>query len=99
MEDEAGQSTFGTILVVSGVSSSLLVRDIPSMNNCVVLERLGNGDKVLWTGEIQFSEAEDNHVEPWVKIVTEDGEEGWSRPFYLHPEEYVGVEFYVGECK
>lgn len=97
--DEAGQSAFGTIFVVSGVSSSLLVRDIPSMENCVVLERLGNGDKVLWTGEIQFSEAEDNHVEPWVKIITENGAEGWSRLFYLHPEEYVGVEFYVGECK
>lgn len=87
---------FETTLVVSGISSSLLVRDIPFLENCVVLERLGNGDKVIWRGEMQFSEAENNHVEPWVKIVTEEGIEGWSRLFYLHPEEYSEVKFWIG---
>lgn len=73
-----------------------MVRDVPSLENCAVLERLGNGDLVVWRGEMQFSEAEDDHVEPWVKIVTEEGTEGWSRLFYLHPEEYMDVEFSVG---
>lgn len=83
-------------LVVSGVSSSLLVRDVPSMEDCAVLERLVNGDMVIWRGEMRFSEAEDEHVEPWVKVVTKAGTEGWSRLFYLHPENYADVEFLVG---
>ncbi len=87
---------FEITLVVSGVSSSLLVRDVPSMENCAVLERLGNGDMVTWKGEMRFSEAEDEHVEPWVKIVTEEGTEGWSRLFYLQPEEYADMELRVG---
>ena len=81
--------------MVSGVSSSLLVRDMPSMEDCEVLERLVNGDMVIWRGEMRFSEAEDEHVEPWVKVVTEEGTEGWSRLFYLHPEEHADMEFRV----
>ncbi|MEY8426586.1 SH3 domain-containing protein [Lachnospiraceae bacterium 46-15] len=65
------------------------------MKNSEKLCRLKNGDAVLWRGELVFAEADDEHVEPWVKIVTGDGIEGWSRLFYLHPEEYQGMEFEV----
>ncbi len=83
-------------LIVSGVNSSLLVRDVPDVNDCEVLARLYNGDQVTWSGQITFAEA-DNHVEPWVRIMTADGIEGWSRLFYLHPESYVDRIFYLYE--
>lgn len=82
-------------LVVSGVSSSLLVRDIPSTEDCIILGRLQNDDVVVWSGQMVFSEVDNGHVEPWVKIVTVDGVEGWSRLYYLHPEQYVDMEFQV----
>lgn len=86
---------FETTLSVSGVSSSLLVRDIPSVENGNILDRLKNGDIAVWRGEMCFSEADDKHVEPWVKIITVNGVEGWSRLYYLHPEPYVDIEFRV----
>lgn len=82
-------------LIVSGVRSSLLVRSVPSMKKSKKLCRLKNGDAVFWRGELVFAEADDEHVEPWVKVVTSDGIEGWSRLFYLHPQEYQEREFEV----
>lgn len=82
-------------LVVSGIKSSLLVRDIPSIENSTVLDRLHNNDSVVWRGQMVFAEADNDHVEPWVKIVTANGVEGWSRLYYLHPEQYDDIEFFV----
>lgn len=93
-EASAGES-FEITLVVSGVDSSLLVRDIPSFKGYMALEHLKNGDIVIWRGEVQFAEAENDHVEPWVKVITENGVEGWSRLYFLHPEEYKGVNFLI----
>lgn len=88
--------TFETELTVSGISSSLLVRDKPSVEDGEILERLKNGNIVIWKGEMQFSEVNDDHrIEPWVKITTESGVEGWSRLFYLHPESYEDIAFQV----
>lgn len=85
------------MLVVSGVNSSLLVRDIPSTENCTVLDRLQNDDIVVWTGQMVFAEAEGDHVEPWVKIITQNNVEGWSRLYYLHPEQYADEVYFVGK--
>ncbi|MBD5554509.1 MAG: SH3 domain-containing protein [Roseburia sp.] len=91
----AETDSFDVILVVSGVSSSLLVRDIPSTENCIILDRLQNDDTVIWKGQLVFSEADNSHIEPWVKVVTANGVEGWCRLFYLHPDDYMEQEFYV----
>lgn len=82
-----------TILIVSGVSNSLLMRDIPSVENCVILERLHNDDTVIWNGQMTFAKADNDHIEPWVKVTTSNGTEGWCRLFYLFPEGYEGKEF------
>lgn len=86
-------------LVVYGVSSSLLVRDIPNMEGCVTLDRLYNGDKVVWTGELVFAETNNNRLETWVKVITSSGAEGWSRLNYLHPENYEGSVYHVKEME
>lgn len=85
------------VLVVSGITTSLLVRDMPSTENGVILERLHNDDTVIWTGEFVFAQIDNEHVEPWAKIATANGVEGWSRMFYLHPEQYEGRTFYAVE--
>ncbi len=96
IENEIDQrEAMETILVVSGVNSSLLVRDVPATENCTILDRLKNDDTVIWRGEMVFSVAENDHIEPWVKVVTKDNVEGWSRLYYLHPEQYADMEFYV----
>lgn len=84
-------------LIVFNVNSSLLVRDIPDMNAGVALARLHNDDRVIWTGETVFAEAENDRVEMWAKVKTEDGIEGWSRLRYLYPDNYSEKEFWVQE--
>lgn len=95
LESKKKNNSCEITLVVSGVNSSLMVRDIPSTENCVILDRLQNDDIVIWGGQLVFAEAEDGHIEPWVKIITEEGAEGWSRLFYLHPEQYQDIQFYI----
>lgn len=92
---EEDTSSFEVRLVVSGVSNSLLVRDIPDVENGIALERLMNGDTVVWTGEMVFAEAENDHVETWAKVKTVNGTEGWSRLFYLCPESYENRTFFI----
>ncbi len=82
-------------LVVSGLNSSLLVRDTPSTENFIELDRLYNGDTVTWSGLLIFSEMGNDSIEPWVKVITPNGIEGWTRLFYLYPEQYDNTEFYV----
>lgn len=84
-------------LIVAGVNSSLLVRDIPNMESGTALERLHNGDVVTWTGEMVFAEAKDNHIEAWAKVVTQNEVEGWSCLFYLHPQNYENISYHVEE--
>lgn len=82
-------------MVVSGVSKSLLVRKTPSIKKGKILKRLKNGDLVIWNGKMRFAKAEDDHTEPWVKIVTEDGVKGWCRLYYLRPKENKKKVFQV----
>ena len=82
------------ILIVYGVSTSLLVRDNPSVEQGIVLKRLYNGNCVYWQGECVFAEVEDK-IEPWVKIKTLDGVEGWCRLMYLYPKEYRNAVYHI----
>lgn len=93
-EDESEVINNIGVLVAYGLNTSLLVRDMPDMQNGTVLTRIYNGNKVFWNGEIAFSEVEDK-IEPWVKITTDDGVEGWSRLLYLYPEEYLTTVYVV----
>ena len=85
---------FETALMVAGLNSSLLVRDIPEVENSVVLDRLYNDDLVTWNGEIAYSYVE-NRVKPWAKITMQNGTTGWSRMDYLYPAQYEGVIYSV----
>lgn len=99
-EDEITEDSFEEItLVVSGVESSLLIRDVPSVDDCDVLDRLVNDDVVLWRGQMAFAKADNDHIEPWVKVITSNGAEGWCRLFYLHPDEYEGKEYFVSDLE
>ena len=92
--DNIKKNEFGVALIVSGLNSTLLVRDIPDKENSEVLGNLYNNDYVIWTGEMAFSYV-DNRVEPWAKIIMEDGTTGWSRMDYLYPLEYEKTVYYV----
>lgn len=95
-KEEISKDNFEEItLVVSGVDTSLLIRDVPSIDECNVLDNLQNDDAVIWKGQLIFAKAENDHVEPWVKVTTANGAEGWCRLFYLHPDEYENKEFHV----
>ncbi len=83
-----------SLIVLTESSSSLLVRDIPSVEDYVVLDELYNDDRVIWRGEMVFSQAGE-YIEPWAKIETANGVEGWSRLVYLYPEQYEELEFLV----
>lgn len=83
------------VLTVSGVKTALKVRDLPTMETDVVLDRVHNGDNIIWNGQLAFSKEENGVVELWAKIITPNGIEGWSRMSYLLPEEYEKAEFYV----
>ncbi|MEH2957588.1 SH3 domain-containing protein [Candidatus Merdisoma sp. JLR.KK006] len=94
-EDTINAEYSEIILNVSGVKSALLIRNSPSIDAEEKLGRLYNGDQVIWNGQLTFSKGENDKVEPWVKIVTSDGIEGWSRMLYLLPEEYENIMFHV----
>lgn len=84
-------------LVVSGVQTSLLVRDLPTTETDNILDRIQNDDRVLWNGQMAFSKDENGVVEAWVWIATPNGIEGWSRLSYLLPEGYESAEYFVIE--
>lgn len=92
------KNEFEATLIVAGLNTTLLVRDMPDKENSEVLGNLYNDDYVSWNGEIAFSYV-DNRVEPWVKVTMEDGTTGWSRMNYLYPVEYEKTIYYVTESQ
>lgn len=72
------------------VSSALRMRDIPSPMDSTTLDTVGNGEIVMWNGELAFGFAEGKQ-EPWVKVAAESGSEGWVRLYYLQPEDDAGL--------
>ena len=75
-------------LIVHNLNTVLYVRDIPDINNGIIVEDLYNGDCVMWNGEMQFVEWEYGNIEILAKVVTENGIEGWSLLDYLYPENF-----------
>lgn len=96
-EDEAFEVTPPDLieLQVVGIRTALLIRDVPSVESGNALERLKNNDVVRWSGQLIFAETEDNHKEAWVKIISQNGIEGWSRLDYLCPTHYETEEYQV----
>ncbi len=71
---------------VNGTTNALNVRDIPSTLNCKILDNVANGGFVSWYGDLTFGKNDKGVSEPWVKIVTNNGIEGWARLSFLIPE-------------
>lgn len=92
---ETDTDVFEIELVAAGLDSSLLIRSHPSIDAGEVLGRLYNDDVVIWSGKMTFAEVNDGSIEPWVKIRTLEGIEGWSRLYYLQPTKYENLELVV----
>lgn len=95
IENESLESNIFEIVLTADVESSLLIRSVPSTEEGDVIGRLYSGETVVWKGEMTFGEADGVRVEPWVKVTTPDGQEGWCRLYYLYPEGYEGMKLYV----
>lgn len=92
------ERSFQEDLIVFGVKSSLLVRDMPAVKG-TTLAKLYNDDVVLWKGQMMFGEADNQRIEAWVKITTKDGIEGWCRLHYVRPQQYQEREYLVTELE
>lgn len=84
-------------MIVSGKSKSLAVRDKANIKKGKVLQKLKKGDKVIWNGNLVFAKVKDEHIEAWVQIETKKGVKGWTRLFYLYPQNYKEQQFFVVE--
>jgi len=82
------QEAFNLELIVSLDDSSLSIRSAPSIKNSTILERVYKGDTIIWNGELSFGMTDYGNIEPWVKVITRSGTEGWTRLYYLYPEKY-----------
>lgn len=77
--------TEGIAMMVITNKDPLSIRDIPSTENCEILERIEKGNIVLWEGEMTFGSGSNGGIEPWVKVETPAGTVGWARLIYLCP--------------
>lgn len=82
---------------VYGVSSSLLVRDIPDVEKGKTLYRLHNDDIVYWNGKVAFGKININQIEAWIQVETQEKIVGWSRLAYLKPEQYEDKQYILKE--
>lgn len=85
-EPEPSRAPVQISLIVYRVPNVLAIRDIPSTEGSESLAQLPNGAVVTWNGELAFGPAKGQR-EPWVKVTTDVGIEGWGRLNYLYPEE------------
>lgn len=83
------------MIISKTIDSFLLVRGSPSENNKSTLDWLKDGDVVIWKGKIYFSEDKTGNIEPWIKVMTQSGVEGWIQLRYIQAEEYMNIEFYM----
>lgn len=81
-------------LRVYNVNTTLYVRDIPDKENGQALDKLYTGDRVIWTGKMTFVEWGGNK-EVLIKVITEDGIEGWSLFDYFQPSDETQGEISV----
>ena len=94
-EEILHQEKISISLLVPNNISSLAIRDYPSTETGTIVGTIKAGEKVTWTGEMIFAQNQEGQVRPWVKIVTNNGIEGWSSLLYLQPEIYQDVVFEV----
>ena len=77
--------TEGIAMIVITQNDPLSIRDIPSTENCEILERIEKENTVLWKGEMAFGSGSNGGIEPWIKVETPTGTIGWARLIYLCP--------------
>lgn len=85
MYEELERVREGIVMKVITQKNPLPIRDIPSIENCEILESVEKENTVYWKGEIAFSSVSDEGIEPWIKVKTSDGTIGWARLIYLCP--------------
>lgn len=76
----------GIDMKVITLKDPLSIRDVPSIENCEILERVEKDNTVLWKGEMAFGSGSNGGIEPWIKVETPTGTIGWARLIYLCPE-------------
>jgi len=77
--------TEGIVMKVITEKTPLTIRDIPSAEKCEILERIAKESTVIWRGDIAFGSVRNGGIEPWIKVETASGTEGWARLIYLCP--------------
>nr|WP_304955480.1 SH3 domain-containing protein [uncultured Acetatifactor sp.] len=75
------------VMIVSTAKDPLSIRDIPSMEDCEILDRADRGSSVIWIGDLAFGTGDSDKIEPWAKVMTDNGIVGWARLKYLCPED------------
>lgn len=93
MESIVGNDRPVTMLVSVG-EGTLAVRDVPSTENCMILESLSDGSSVIWYGDLAFGSVGNGNIEPWIKVTTSSGTEGWIRLRFVHPEKNANLKIH-----
>lgn len=77
--------TEGIVIKVITQKDPLSIRDIPSVENCEILQSIEKDNTVLWEGDMVFGVGRNGTMEPWIKVEASDGTIGWARLLYLCP--------------
>ena len=91
-EVEAEDVVKEIVMTVNTQKDPLSIRDVPSIENCEVLERVEKGNTVIWKGDMAFGIAGNRGIEPWIKVETLNGTVGWARLMYLCPMDEENFE-------
>ncbi len=85
------------VMTVNTQKDPLSIRDVPSIENCEILERVEKGNAVIWKGDLAFGVGGNRGIEPWIKVETLNGTVGWARLIYLCPmdEKNFELKLYV----
>ena len=80
------------MLIVSTEKTPLSIRDIPSIQDCKILDKVPKDSIVIWKGELAFGIGSNDKIEAWVKVETDDEILGWARLKYLYPKNETDFE-------
>lgn len=84
-ETEEEGDAEGVIMKVITKNDPLSIRNIPSEDECEILEQVERENTVIWKGEMAFRSGRNGLTEPWIKVETLAGTVGWARLIYLCP--------------